>query len=66
MLSYRVAPGDHVVNKSKDKNENEINISLENTECLFLHPVPFECDIRPRDYKAVELLKSLILEHEGP
>lgn len=51
--------------KSKDKDGNEIDISVEDTGGLLLHPVPFECDIHPRDKKATELLESLVLENEG-
>jgi len=51
--------------RSTDKNGNEIDISLENSGGIILHPVPYECDIHPRDNKAVELLESLLLEDEA-
>jgi len=48
------------LHKCKDEHGNELNTPSGTYGSMLLHPTPFDCDIRPRDTKAVELLESLV------
>ncbi|EIM86325.1 cytochrome P450 [Stereum hirsutum FP-91666 SS1] len=45
--------------KSKDVKGNEVEVTTEWVDSGISHPMPFECTVRPRDEKAVELIRAL-------
>jgi len=47
------------LHKSKDEHGNELDIPSGTHGSVLVHPIHFDCDIQPRDGKAVELLESL-------
>ncbi|THH06077.1 hypothetical protein EW146_g9722 [Bondarzewia mesenterica] len=44
------------IEKAKDENGAEIPVRVDFADGLVSHPLPFDCSIRPRDERAVELI----------